>query len=276
VIKRSFFTRLIAFVSVAFATTIVHAQPLPADIQYIISKNVLVVGMTNFDNLPFYGTKDGEVIGLDAEIARKVAAIIGVPVKFRRDAATFQDVVDQVRRGETHIAISKLSITPPRLATVAFSEPYARLHQAVLVNRLWLSSNGDQRELSEVIRDLHGPIGFIRNTAYETFAKLNFPHAPAVPQDTWQQVLDNVMTGKTAVAYRDEFEIKRITIDRPESSITTKAVIITDSTDYIAAVVDPKSTQLLQIVNFVIKNDFNNIDVRKLVAMYKHMSQGTR
>jgi ABC-type amino acid transport substrate-binding protein len=254
-----------------------YAQVTPPEIAEIKKSGQLVVSMTSFDNLPFYGqSKDQEVIGLDAEIAKKVAQLLGVKVVFRRDAPTFQDVVEQVRRGESNLAISKLSITPPRLAVVRFSDPYVRLHQALLVNRLWLSKNENGRPTPEVIRNLNGRIAFIKNTAYETFAKSNFPSAIYEPRDNWSQVLEDVISGRVAVAYRDEFEIKRISIERPDSNLTTKAITLVDSTDYIAAVVDFRSTQLLEIVNFVIRNDFNNIDVKKLINMYQTIQKASK
>lgn len=260
----------------ALFSTYAGAQSLPPDIAEIKKSGQLVVAMTSFDNLPFYGGTADNLQGLDVEIGRRIAAILAVKPVFRRDAATFQDVVEQVRRGEANVAISKLSITPPRLATVKFSDPYVKLHQGLLVNRLWLSKNDHGRDVADVIRNLNGSIGYIRNTAYETFAKLNFPHAQYEPRDAWDQVVLDVNSGKIAVAYRDEFEIKKITLEHPESSITTKSVTLTDSTDYIAAVVDWRSDQLLQVVNFVIRNDFANIDVRKLIEMQRQMSGGNK
>jgi len=259
----------------SFSTT-AKAQAIPPDIAEIKKTGQLVVGMTSFDNLPFYGGPPDDPIGLDADIARKVAQILGVKVVFRRDAATFQDVVEQVRRGESNVAISKLSITPPRLVTVRFSDPYVKLHQALLVNRLWLSQNDHGRTIPDVVRNLDGSIAFIRNTAYETFAKINFPHANHMPRETWSEVLEDVIQGRAAVAYRDEFEIKKIAIERPESSINTKSITLTDSTDYIAAVVDFRNTQLLEVINFVIRNDFNNINVKKLIDMYQAQQKGAK
>lgn len=250
----------------------VCAQVLPPDITEIKKTGQLVVAMTSFDNLPFYGGTPDNMRGLDVEISKKVAAILGVKLVIRRDAPTFQDVVEQVRRGDANIAISKLSITPPRLATVKFSDPYVRLHQALLINRLWLSKNDRGRDVVDAVRNFDGSIAFIRNTAYETFAKINFPHAQYEPRDNWEQVVYDVNSGKVSVAYRDEFEIKKISLEHPESSLTTKSVTLTDSTDYIAAVVDYKSDQLLQIVNFVIRNDFNNINVKKLIDMQREMT----
>jgi len=248
-------------------------QVTPPEIAEIKKSGQLVVGMTSFDNLPFYAKYGDDVIGLDADIARKVAQILNVKVVFRRDASTFQDVVEQVKRGESNIAISKLSITPPRLIAVRFSDPYVKLHQGLLVNRLWLSGAENGRSLPKVMRNFDGGIAFIQNTAYDTFARSNFPKATFMPKENWEQVLEAVINGNAALAYRDEFEIKRISIERPESNITTKAITLTDSTDYIAAVVDFRHTQLLEIVNFVIKNDFNDIDVRKLITMYQAMQK---
>lgn len=268
---RRLLASLLVFAAAIFSTTS-DAQSLPNDIAEIKKTGQLVIAMTSFDNLPFYGGTPDNLQGLDVAIGRKVAAILGVKPVFRRDAATFQDVVEQVRRGEANVAISKLSITPPRLATVKFSEPYVKLHQGLLINRLWLSKNDRGRDVAEVVRNLDGSIAFIRNTAYETFAKINFPNARYEPRDNWEQVVADVNSGRVAVAYRDEFEIKKITLEHPESSLTTKAITLTDSTDYIAAVVDYRSDQLLQIVNFVIRNDFAHIDVRKLIEMQRKMS----
>jgi len=272
---RRIMASLLVLAAAIFGTQ-ASAQSIPPDIAEIKKSGQLVVAMTSFDNLPFYGGPPHNLVGLDVEIGKKVAAILGVKAVFRRDAPTFQDVVEQVRRGEAHVAISKLSITPPRLATVKFSDPYVKLHQGLLINRLWLSKNEAGRDIADVVRNLDGSIAFIRNTAYETFAKINFPHAQYEPRDNWDQVVLDVNTGRVAVAYRDEFEIKKITLEHPESSITTKAVTLTDSTDYIAAVVDWRSDQLLQVVNFVIRNDFAHINVKKLIDMQRQMSGGKK
>ena len=274
---KSVIAALFLLITLIMASTVkAETVVVPPDIAEIKKSGQLVVSMTSFDNLPFYGGPADNVIGLDADIARKVAQLLGVKVVFRRDAATFQDTVEQVRRGEANAAISKLSITPPRLATVRFSDPYVRLHQALLVNRLWLSQNEQGRQTPDVIRNLTGSIGFIKDTAYETFAKISFPNAVYSPRNTWNNVLEDVISGKVAVAYRDEFEIKKIALERPESSINTKAITLTDSTDYIAAVVDFRSTQLLEVINFVIRNDFNNINVKKLVDMYQAQQKGAK
>lgn len=257
------------FVAVSHAQVANSTAPLPPDIAAIKKKNVLVVAMKKGDVPPFFSGDGDALKGLDVEIAQRVGAILGVPVQIRRDAETFADVIEQVRTGAADIAISKLSITAPRLNTVRFSVPYVKLKQALIINRVWLSQNSKGREAYEVIRKFDGKISFIKNSSYDTFARSNFPKATYTPEDTWDKIIDKVIRGDIAAGYRDEFEIKKISFERPEAAINTKTITISDSVDNIAAAVNFNSTHLLAIVDFVITNEFNNIDTKKLMDRYK-------
>jgi polar amino acid transport system substrate-binding protein len=260
---------LALFASLAQAQLPNSTAPLPPDIAAIKKKNVLVVAMTKKDVPPFFSGEGDDIKGLDVEIARRIAAIIGVPVEFRRDANSFAEVVEQVRTGGADIAVSKLSITAPRLNSVRFSVPYVKLKQALIVNRVWLSQHSKGKEAYEVIRGFNGKISFIRNSSYDTFARTNFPKAEYKPEDSWDTIINNIIRGDIAAGYRDEFEIKKISFERPEAAINTKTITISDSVDNIAAAVHFNSTHLLTIVDFVIHNEFNNIDTKKLMDRYK-------
>ena len=243
--------------------------PLPTDIAAIKKANVLIVAMTKKDVPPFFSGEGDNIHGLDVEIARRIGVLLGVPVQFRRDAESFAEVVEQVREGKADLAVSKLSVTGPRLQVVRFSDPYVKLKQSLIVNRLWLSQNGQGKETYQVIRDFNGKISFIKNSSYDTFARINFPNATFIPEEKWEVIIDNVTKGTIAAAYRDEFEIKKIAFEKPDAAISTKTIAIADSVDYIAAAVNPKSIQLLSVVNYVIKNEYGNIDTKKLMDRYK-------
>jgi ABC-type amino acid transport substrate-binding protein len=225
--------------------------------------------MTKKDVPPFFSGEGENLRGLDVEISRRIGVLLGVPVEFRRDAESFAEVVEQVRDGRADIAVSKLSITGPRLLTVRFSDPYIKLKQAMIINRLWLSQNSQGREVYEVIRTFNGKISFIKNSSYDTFARTNFPKAVYTPEESWDTIINNVTSGAIAAGYRDEFEIKKISFEKPEAAITTKTVTISDSIDNIAVAVNYNASQLLSIVNHVIRNDYSNIDTKKLMDRYK-------
>ena len=260
---------LLAFSAVVYAQLPTSTVPLPPDITAIKKKNVLIVAMTKKDVPPFFSGDAENVRGLDVEIARRIGVLLGVPVEFRRDAESFAEVVEQVRDGRADLAVSKLSVTGPRLLTVRFSEPYIKLKQAMIINRLWLSQNSQGREVYEVLRTFNGKISFIKNSSYDTFARANFPKAVYLPEESWDTIINNVTNGKIAAGYRDEFEIKKISFEKPEAAITTKTVTISDSIDNIAVAVNNNSIQLLSVVNYVIRNEYSNIDTKKLMDRYK-------
>ena len=257
------------FASVVYAQLATSTVPLPADIAAIKKANVLVVTMTKKDNPPFFSGEGDAIHGLDVEIAQRIGVLLGVPVQFRRDAESFAEVVEQVRDGKADIAVSKLSVTGPRLQVVRFSTPYVKLRQSMVINRLWLSQHSQGREVYQVIRSFDGKISFIRNSSYDTFARINFPNAQFLPEDKWDVIIDKVTRGDIAAAYRDEFEIKKIAFEKPDAAITTKSITISDSVDNIAVAVNPKSLQLLSIVDYIIRNEFNTIDAKKLMDRYK-------
>ncbi len=267
--KKLLATLLVLFSSVVYAQLPTSTIPLPPDIAAINKKNVLIIAMTKKDVPPFFSGEGADIRGLDVEIARRIGVMIGVPVEFRRDAESFAEVVEQVRDGRADLAVSKLSITGPRLLTVRFSDPYIKLKQAMIINRLWLSQNSQGREVHEVLRTFNGKISFIKNSSYDTFARANFPKAVYTPEESWDTIINNVTNGAIAAGYRDEFEIKKISFEKPEAAITTKTVTISDSIDNIAVAANVNSPQLLSIVNYVIRNEYSNIDTKKLMDRYK-------
>ena len=267
---------ILLFSTVVFAQSPTSTVPLPSDIALIKKHNVLIVAMTKKDNPPFFSGDENHLHGLDVDIANSIGKVLNVPVQFRRDAESFAEVVEQVRTGSADIAVSKLSVTNPRLLTVRFSVPYIKLKQAMIINRLWLSNHSKGREVYQVIREFDGKISFIRNSSYDTFARNNFPHAEYIPQDSWNDIVTDVMSGKIAAAYRDEFELKKISFEKPDAALSTKTITISDSVDNIAVAVNYQSTHLLSIVDYVIRNQYGNLDSSKLMSRYKEESKDTK
>lgn len=165
-----------------------------------------------------------------------MAEALGVEVEFNRDAETFNDVVASVALGRADLAISKISRTHARARVVAYSEPYAVLRHALIFNRLKLAQITEGREIVELVRNFDGSIGVIENSSFATFAKERFPKATVVPFKTWDDVIDATISGKVDASYRDEFEIRKVAVDRPYASISLRTVTINDARDSIAVV----------------------------------------
>lgn len=260
----------------AFAQAVAKSDiplPLAPDIAAIVQRGKLVVAMTAFDNPPFYSGTGDHLQGIDVTLSQQIAEAIGVPVEFNRDAETFNDVVAKVALGEADLAVSKISRTHARARMVAFSEPYARLRHALIFNRLKLAQITEGRDIATVVRHFEGSIGVIENSSFATFAKERFPHAKVIPFKTWDEVIDATITGKVDASYRDEFEIRKVAVDRPDASISLRTVTISDARDSIAVVAPWDRPRLLGIVNQVIDERPSQITADELIQLYRESTE---
>lgn len=266
-----------AMLFVAFFATLTVAQTVPdaatlagpPDLLGIAARGKLIVAMTSFDNAPFYSVKDGHLEGIDVDLSNDIAEALGVEVEIDRSAETFNDVVAKVKNGEADIAVSKISRTNSRALVVAFSNPYVRLKNALMFNRLNLAQKSQGKDLGDYVRDFDGNLGVIEKSSFANFAKLRFPNANIVPFKTWGDVVDATIAGKVDAAYRDEFEVRRIAEDRPETSISLRTVTIADARDSIAVAVPWNAPRLLAIVNQVIDDRPTELNADDVIAMYR-------
>lgn len=245
------------------------APPMIPDIARVIDKGQLVVAMTSFDNPPFYGGEADHLTGIDVSLAQDIADALGVALVFDRSAETFNDVVNKVALGQADIAVSKVSRTYARSRIVAFSEPYVTLRHALVFNRLKLAQRAQGREIAEVVRDFDGTLGVIENSSFANFAKQRFPKAEVVAFKSWDEVVEATISGAVEASYRDEFEIRKIAVDKPDATISLRTVTISDARDSIAVVVPWSSPGLLAMVNQVIDNRPNRMTADTLIDLYR-------
>src|ERR1700677_1456043 len=86
----------------------------------IVSRGELVVAVLGVDQPPFFEQHEGVLSGIDIDIAKELAAKLGVKVSFNRGANTFDAVVDLLASGQADLAVSKLSRTLSRAEIISF------------------------------------------------------------------------------------------------------------------------------------------------------------
>jgi len=257
-------------VSMFLCSQIVEDKDIPADMKAILSEKTLVVAMTATDQPPFYFINDeGNLVGFDVDIARKMAKELGITrLVINREAKSFNDVVSMVASGKADLAISKLSRTLMRARYVKFSTPYIVLTQGLLFNRLQLARYTSEENVRSFIRGFEGKIGVIQSSSYVNYAKENFPKAQIVEYPTWDAVVAAVVAGDVLAAYRDDLEIRKIMDSLPNSALTLKPMYFTDLTDPIAIAVKSDNTQLLSWVNTFLEIQAYNLTSDELIKKY--------
>ncbi len=93
----------------------------------------LVMG-TNAEFPPFEtrgGEGGAEVVGFDVEVAKAIAAKVGLPLKV--EDMKFDSLLPALSAGKVDLVLAGMTITPERAQNVDFSVPYYKATQVVLV-----------------------------------------------------------------------------------------------------------------------------------------------
>ncbi len=239
--------------------------PVPADIARIRQRGELVVAMLATDTPPFFYEKDGQLVGLEVDLAKAIARELKVEVRFNREAKSFNEVVDMVAQRRADLGVSKLSRTLARAQIVYFSQPYLTLNHALVLNRVAFARLANNERVDDTVRQYRGTLGVIAKSSFSDFAKNNFPKAKVIEYPNWNDVLNAVNKGEVTGAYRDEFEIKRLLKDNPTAALTLRTVTLKDLDDTLSIAVGVTDPTLLAFVNQVLSQQRDKLDINKVL-----------
>lgn len=122
-------TAVVAFMAVAVAA--LHSGD--GSLRRVVSARTIAVGYAVEPPYAFV-LPDGTVTGQSPETAKLIAERLGIDSITWR-VAEFGALIDELERGRVDVIAAGMFITPERAARVAFSEPVARVAQAMLVAR---------------------------------------------------------------------------------------------------------------------------------------------
>ena len=118
---------------VAWALSFLSVVSAPAGqvLDRILKNGELVVG-TSGNQPPFsVTTKEGDIIGLDADLAALMADAMGVKAKL--NTMPFSELLDALKAGKVDVVISGMTITPERNLKVAFVGPYFISGKSIII-----------------------------------------------------------------------------------------------------------------------------------------------
>lgn len=243
-----------------------EAVPAAPDIRRILDRGELVVALPKADSPPFFYERDGRLRGTDVALAEELARELRVGLRFNREAASFNEVVAVIARGEADVASSKLSRTLARAQIVRFSKPYLELRHALALNRIRFAEMAKGRDAPTVVRAFAGSIGVIADSSYVGFARRNFPDARIVEYPDWAKVVHALEQGEIDGAYRDELEIRRLFRNDPKKSLSLRAITLTDTRDALAMAVHRDAHQLLALIDIFLEQRRGTLRIDDLLA----------
>ncbi|TAF53469.1 MAG: amino acid ABC transporter substrate-binding protein [Oscillatoriales cyanobacterium] len=228
------------------------------NVQTIIERGVLRVGMPKNDNFPFYSKAKNstKLEGIDSDFATGLAQELGVTVEYVRDYDNHDAVIAAIAAGEVDCGIAKLSRTPERGIKVIFTQPYLKFRQALLVNQRSLVQYEAKGLTPDQVfdRNLTDSIAVLDGTSYVSFAKQLFPKAKLLEYPTWEDVVQAVLDRKALAAFRDEVEVRSIVLNHPELAFQLKSILVADSDDGKGIAIAPENILLKEVANLYIDN----------------------
>ena len=124
---------LVVAVAAGAAAQSARKQPLSGSVVETIRKRgVLRAGMSIF--VPWaMRTRNGELVGFEIDVAKKVARDMGVDIEFV--PTPWQGLIPALIAGEFDVIIAGMSVRPRRMLVIDFTVPYAHSGMGVAANR---------------------------------------------------------------------------------------------------------------------------------------------
>lgn len=163
--------------------------PAKDDLNAIIQRDKLIVGIRN-DAPPFgFKDKDGFTVGYDADLAKLIAkAILGDEKKVEFVPVTASNRILKLNSGEVDCLIATMSITAQRQQILNFSSPYYMAGQAILVKNSSKASS---------LRDFSGKkLIIVFGSTSERNLRSNVPEVTIIGYKTYQEAYNALKAGK--------------------------------------------------------------------------------
>ena len=176
------------------APAAVSASPV---IDRILQHGELRVGTSGNQPPLNAATKDGKIIGFDADLAAAFAKSMGV--KLTMVPMQFSDLLPALERGEVDMVLSGLTMTPERNLHVAFVGPYLVSGMSILTKEATMAHLRKADEIdSPKVR-----LAALRSSTAETFARDTVPKAKLTLVDTLDEGVELVRKGKVDALLAD-------------------------------------------------------------------------
>jgi polar amino acid transport system substrate-binding protein len=197
---------LVAFVATA-GQVFAAAKPAPAApgaapsvspvIDRIMAKKELVVGTAASMPPLNMTTKDGQIIGMEADLAKIFAA--GMEVKLTLKSMQFDELLPALESGKVDMVLSNMTMTPQRNLKVAFAGPYFDSGKSILTKKANTGKLGS-------IADMNGPdktLVALKGSTSQRFVEKLIPKAKLLLAEDYPQAVGMVRDDKALAMVAD-------------------------------------------------------------------------
>jgi polar amino acid transport system substrate-binding protein len=194
---------IMLILALALVSGCVHTQqgtgtePAVSVLDRISQRGVLVVGTAG--SMPPFNmtTREGDVIGLEPDMAKLMAAEMGVKLRF--EVMPFSELLPALEAGKVDLILSQMTITGKRNMKVAFVGPYFISGKSFVTKIKWIAS---VKKTSQV-NSPKTTVVALKGSTSEAFVKKNLPKAKFVQAMNYDDAVEMVLKGKVDAMIAD-------------------------------------------------------------------------
>lgn len=201
-------------------------------------ENQLVM-VTEAGFAPYEYYENGEVVGVDVDIAREIAKYLGKTLVVKDIA--FDSIINEVKTGKADFGAAGISYSDDRAKNVDFSINYAVSKQVVIVN--------NNSSITNVNGISNKKIAVQLGSIADTFVTEKYKNANVVRQKKYLAAIEDLKTGKVDCVVMDELPAKEIISKNNGIKILDGSL----TNDSYGMVVKKGNKELLDAINYVLQ-----------------------
>lgn len=182
-------TLIFTFASPVLAESVSEKLSNESTIEKVIQRGVLKVGFSTF--VPWaMKAKNGEFIGFEIDVAKKLASDMGVKVEFI--PTKWSGIIPALLTGKYDVIIGGMSITPKRNLKVNFTIPYEYSGMSIVASKINADGMDEISDFNKEDMVIAARLG----TTAEVAAKKYLPKAKLKLFDSESQAVQEVLVGR--------------------------------------------------------------------------------
>ncbi len=203
---------------------------------------------------PYEYYENGEIVGVDVDIAREIAKELGKELVIKDIA--FDSIINEIRTGKADIGAAGISYSAERAKKVDFSINYSVSKQVVIIRND--SSINNINDISD--KKIAVQLGSVA----DTYVTENYKNAVIVRQKKYLAAIEDLKVGKVDLVVMDELPAKEI-IEKNSGIKILDGELTNDS---YGMIVKKGNTELLETVNKVLNRLSSDGSIDKYIIKH--------
>lgn len=213
---------------------------------------LILVTEAGFAPYEFY--QNGEIVGVDIDIAKEIAKELGKELVVKD--VSFDFLINEVKSGKADFAAAGISITDERKKQVDFTDEYTVSNQVVVVKKGSPITSFDEISNKKIAVQL--------GTVADLYVSDNYPDATLVQHKKYLSAVEDVKANKVDCLIMDELPAKEIV--KANSGLKIMDGILFQ--DRYGMIVKKGNDKLRKQINKVLKRLIDDGTIEKLVLKY--------